>query len=74
MKTRIPFVDLKAQYRTIKAEIDQAIFNCIEGTDFIKGSVVSGFEKDFASYLGADYCISCANGTDALEMILKAQE
>lgn len=72
MKTKLPFVDLKAQYKSIKNELDEAILQCIEDADFIKGSVVERFENDFASYIGADHCISCANGTDALEMILKA--
>lgn len=72
MKTKLPFVDLKAQYKSIKNELDGAIFRCIEDADFIKGSVVERFEQCFASYIGADHCISCANGTDALEMILNA--
>jgi dTDP-4-amino-4,6-dideoxygalactose transaminase len=69
---RVPFVDLKAQYNNIKTEIDDAIKECIGGGDFIKGKVVYNFEKSFADFLGAQYCLGCGNGTDALEIILTA--
>lgn len=68
----IPFVDLKAQYKSIKKEIDNAINTVIENSAFIGGSFVKNFEKDFAAYLGVNNCISCANGTDAIQIILKA--
>lgn len=68
--TMIPFVDLKAQYKSIKSEIDKAVKGCIEEGIFIKGKAVSDFETAFADYLGADYCLGCGNGTDALEIIL----
>ncbi len=66
----IPLVDLNAQYRSIQNEIDAAINKCISDGNFIKGRVVSDFENAFAGYLGAEYCIGCGNGTDALEIIL----
>lgn len=66
----IPFIDLFAQYGSIKGEIDSAIKECITETNFIKGKAVSDFENDFAEYLGAEYCLGCGNGTDALEIIL----
>jgi dTDP-4-amino-4,6-dideoxygalactose transaminase len=66
----IPFADLNAQYRSIQSEIDDAIKGCISDGIFIKGRVVSDFENAFADYLGAEYCIGCGNGTDALEIIL----
>jgi dTDP-4-amino-4,6-dideoxygalactose transaminase len=68
----IPFVDLDAQYKSIKTEIDKAIKDCISETNFIKGRAVSEFESSFASYLGSKYCLGCGNGTDALEIILTA--
>ncbi len=68
----IPFVDLKAQYLSIKEEIDEAIAHVIENTSFIGGSIVKEFENDFAAYLGVDHCVACANGTDSMEIILKA--
>jgi dTDP-4-amino-4,6-dideoxygalactose transaminase len=66
----IPFVDLSAQYRSIKSEIDNAIKECIDETNFIKGKAVTVFERSFADYLGAECCVGCGNGTDALEIIL----
>ena len=68
----IPFVDLQAQYKSIKSDIDKAIENCIAGSNFIKGNAVSDFEKAFADYLGTKYCLGCGNGTDALEIIMKS--
>jgi dTDP-4-amino-4,6-dideoxygalactose transaminase len=68
----IPFVDLNAQYISIKSEIDNAIKECIADGNFIKGNSVTDFEKSFAAYLGAEYCLGCGNGTDALEIILKS--
>jgi dTDP-4-amino-4,6-dideoxygalactose transaminase len=66
----IPLVDLKAQYRSIKSEIDKAVTECIKDANFIKGKAVSDFENAFADYLGVGYCLGCGNGTDALEIIL----
>jgi dTDP-4-amino-4,6-dideoxygalactose transaminase len=68
----IPFVDLNAQYNSIKSEIDNSISDCISDGNFIKGKIVTSFEKDFAEYLGVQYCVGCGNGTDALEIILKS--
>lgn len=68
----IPFVDLKAQYNSIKAEIDEAIQNVISQTAFIGGSYAAKFEKEFADFLGVNHCIACANGTDSLEILLQA--
>ncbi len=69
---KIPFVDLGAQYQSIKAEIDQAIQNVINETAFIGGKYVVAFEKEFAEYLGVSNCIGVGNGTDALTLALKA--
>jgi dTDP-4-amino-4,6-dideoxygalactose transaminase len=68
----IPLVDLSAQYRSIKSEIDNAIKQCIDDTNFIKGKAVTVFERSFADYLGVNCCVGCGNGTDALEIILAA--
>lgn len=67
----IPFVDLKAQYKIIKEEIDKAIGTVIQNTTFIGGNVVSGFEDAFASLYGVDHCVSVGNGTDSLYIIMK---
>lgn len=69
---QVPFVDLHAQYLSIQQEIDGAIARAIRDTDFIGGSTVSAFEKEFAAFVGVKHCIACGNGTDSLEMILQA--
>ena len=68
---KIPFVDLKCQYNTIKKDIDSAIENVINETAFIGGKYVEKFENDFANLYGVKYCISVANGTDSLYIIMK---
>lgn len=68
----VPFVDLNAQYLSIKPEIDAAIQAILDNTTFIGGSEVATFEHEFAAYVGVEHCIACANGTDAIEMALKA--
>ncbi|MBC8489116.1 MAG: DegT/DnrJ/EryC1/StrS family aminotransferase [Bacteroidetes bacterium] len=69
---KIPFVDLKAQYFSIKNEIDTAIQNVINETAFIKGKYVQKFEEHYAVSYGVKHVISCANGTDAIYITLKA--
>jgi len=68
----IPLADLKAEYLSIKSEIDSAIADSITQATFIKGRPVQDFEKTFAEYLNVKHCITCGNGTDALEVILAA--
>ena len=68
----IPFVDLKAQYQSIKTDIDHAIQNVINETAFIRGKYVKTFEEQYAEAYGVKHCISCANGTDAIYITLKA--
>ena len=68
---KVPFVDLKAQYLSIKNEIDSAIYNVIENTSFIGGDIVNNFEKSFSTLYGVKHCISVANGTDSLYIIMK---
>lgn len=72
---KVPFVDLKAQYQSIKQEIDTAIANVITETAFVGGlsnKYVTQFEKDFAAFLNVNHVISCANGTDSIEILLEA--
>jgi len=69
---KIPFVDLHAQYLTIKAEIDNAIAEVIAQSAFIRGPQVDAFEKAWAQILGVKHCVSCANGTDALYIAMRA--
>jgi dTDP-4-amino-4,6-dideoxygalactose transaminase len=68
----IPFVDLKAQYESIKGEIDQAIGDVIASSAFIGGPFVKAFESSFAAFCGAKQCIGVGNGTDAIFLTLKA--
>jgi len=67
----IPFVDLKAQYESIKPEIDAAIASVIADTAFIGGPFVKAFEDAFAEYCGVAHCVGLANGTDALFVALR---
>lgn len=67
----VPFVDLKAQYESIKADIDTAIQNVIADTAFIGGKYVKGFEQKFAELYGVKHVIACANGTDSLYILLR---
>jgi dTDP-4-amino-4,6-dideoxygalactose transaminase len=67
---QVSMVDLKSQYHHIKTEIDGAIQACIDSVQFISGPYVHEFEKSFQEYLGANYVITCANGTDALQLAL----
>jgi dTDP-4-amino-4,6-dideoxygalactose transaminase len=65
---RVNFVDLKAQYQSIKPEMDAAIQGVLESCAFINSR---SFEKDFAAYIGAKHCVGVGNGTDALFMTMK---
>ncbi|NOX54770.1 MAG: DegT/DnrJ/EryC1/StrS family aminotransferase [Planctomycetes bacterium] len=67
----IPFVDLGAQYESIKHEIDEAIRGVLESRCFILGPQLDEFERTFASYCGAQHCIGVASGTDALHLMLR---
>jgi dTDP-4-amino-4,6-dideoxygalactose transaminase len=72
LATPIPFVDLKAQYQSIKPEIDAAIAAVISETAFVGGPHVKGFEDAFAAYCGVSQCVGVANGTDAIFIALRA--
>jgi dTDP-4-amino-4,6-dideoxygalactose transaminase len=68
----VPFVDLQAQYRSIKAEVDAAIQRVLDTSAFILGREVETFERDFAEYVGARECVGVSNGTAALHLALMA--
>jgi dTDP-4-amino-4,6-dideoxygalactose transaminase len=68
MVQQISMVDLKGQYEHIKTEVEEAIQRCVSSALFINGPEVKEFEKKFQEYLGASYVITCANGTDALQL------
>lgn len=65
-------VDLQGQYHKIKNEVDAAVLQVMEDATFIKGPAVTSFENHLSAYLGVKHVISCANGTDALQLALMA--
>ena len=69
---KIPLVNLQIQHQKLKSEIDYAINDVIKNSQFIRGPYVDKFEKEFASLTKMKYCLSCANGTDALYIAIKA--
>ena len=68
----IPFVDLKAAYFRLRAEIDAAVDTTLEGGWYILGAQVSAFEEEFAAYLGLNSAVGVASGTDAVLLALRA--
>src|SRR6266849_5064180 len=68
----IPLVDLKAQYRNIRPEVEAALADVLERSDFILGKSVAEFEAAFAKFVGVRHCIGVASGTDALWLSLRA--
>ncbi len=66
------FRDLKAQYQALKPQIDSAIQSVLDSSAFILGSPVAKLEERLANYAGCKHCITCANGTDALQLSLMA--
>lgn len=71
-KITVPFADLYAQYLTIKEEVDAAIAEVIRTSAFIRGPFVDSFEAEFAAAVDSEHCVSCANGTDALYIAMRA--
>ena len=69
---KVPYLDLKAQYHSIKPEIDAAIASVLESCQFILGSEVASFEQEFAAYCSASECIALNSGTSALHLALLA--
>ncbi|WP_373513849.1 DegT/DnrJ/EryC1/StrS family aminotransferase, partial [Persicitalea sp.] len=72
LTTPIHMVDLKQQYLRIKPAVDAAMQRCIDDTAFIKGPQVAQFEGTLAEYLRVGQVVSCANGTDALQLAMMA--
>lgn len=68
---KVPFVDLKQQYKNLKSDIDSAIQNVVDASVFVGGSYVSDFEADFSKELGVRNVIGVANGTDAIYIALR---
>ena len=68
----IPFLDLKAQYREIKPQVDAAVARVIESAQFVLGPEVAAFEERFAAYCGVRHCVAVNSGTSALHLALLA--
>ncbi|WP_257293932.1 DegT/DnrJ/EryC1/StrS aminotransferase family protein [Endozoicomonas sp. YOMI1] len=68
----IQFVDLQAQYKSIKDDVDRVVADVIDHSLFIRGPYVEAFENKFSALLGTPHCVSCGNGTDSLYIALKA--
>src|SRR5215210_814095 len=68
----VPFVDLQAQYRAIRTEIDEAVARVLDTSAFILGREVEAFERAFADYVGARFCVGVSNGTAAIQLALQA--
>jgi dTDP-4-amino-4,6-dideoxygalactose transaminase len=68
----IPFLDLKAQYQTIRGELDAAVLGVLESSQFILGDEVAAFESEFAAYCGVRHAVGLNSGTSALHLALLA--
>jgi dTDP-4-amino-4,6-dideoxygalactose transaminase len=68
----IPFIDLQAQRKRLGASLDRAIAAAVEGGQWVMGPQVKEFEDRLAAFAGVKHCIACANGTDALMIVLRA--
>lgn len=68
----IPFVDLRAQYALISQEVEEALKEVLQTTDFILGNELLRFEEEFASFSGVGHCVGLASGTDAIHLALLA--
>lgn len=68
----VPLLDLKAQYRALRDDIQSAVREVMDAQSFILGSTVEGFEREVAEFLGVRHALGCASGTDALILSLAA--
>ncbi|MEI7588930.1 MAG: DegT/DnrJ/EryC1/StrS family aminotransferase [Chitinophagia bacterium] len=69
---KIQMVDTKNQYLAIQSEVDQAIQEVLDSAAYINGKAVKDFAQNLSTYLGVEYVIPCANGTDALQIAMMA--
>src|ERR1700709_1867105 len=68
----VPFVDLKAQYRRLKPEVDAAVIRVMESSQYVLGPEVAAFEREFARYCQVDHAVGVNTGTSALHLALLA--
>src|SRR5688572_13032143 len=69
---KVPFLDLEAQYRSIRSSIDKSLKQTINGFVFIKGKPVTAFEQSFKKILRTEHCIATSNGTSSLFIAMKS--
>jgi dTDP-4-amino-4,6-dideoxygalactose transaminase len=70
----VPFLDLRAAYLELKAELDEAVLRVLDSGWYILGAEVEGFEQEYAAYTGTRHAVGVANGLDALILALRAME
>src|SRR5450759_3326049 len=74
MNEQIPWLDLKAPYTELRAEIDSAVSRVLASGSYLLGDELTAFETEFAAYVGADHCVGVGNGLDALTLSLRASD
>src|ERR1043165_5430596 len=74
MTHQIPFIDLQVQRRRLGESLERAIAAAVEGGQWILGPQVRALEEQLAEFAGVKHCVTCANGTDALLIVLRAWE
>lgn len=74
MNTKVPFLDLRANYLELKSEIDDAVSRVLDSGWYVLGPEVEAFEKEFATYCQTNHSIGVANGLDALTLALRAMD
>ena len=72
-KAPLQFIDLAEQQRRLRGKIDAAIARVLDSGAYILGPEVATVEAELAKFCGARYCVSCANGTDAISLVLMAK-
>lgn len=68
----VPFLNLKAQYESIRDEIQEAVNHVLDSAHYVGGEFVERFEDEFAAYVGARYAVALGSGTAALELVLRS--
>ena len=68
----VPFLDLRGEHRRIRAELDAAWAEVLDDGRFVGGPQVAAFEREFVDHVGTAHCVGVGNGTDALELVLRA--
>jgi len=69
---KVPLVDLSLQHREVAEEVERGLAEVMAKTAFVMGPQVAAFEGEFAAFCGVRHCVGVANGTDALELMLRA--